>query len=237
MTDESQGLPAANALLRDRIAELEAERSHVYRAVASAARDLASRIGPAALPEWVRGQLEAMANRYAVWAGQPVDSRLAELEAERDRLQYDLTRLSLDVNRLHSGDYRALHPENQWLCDVGRERDALARFKTWVHAYLDAQDVPHHPPGPHGAEGCRIGDRLDWLLGRLRGAEADRDRYARLLLDAHHVAWGRGDQYAGLPVGLCDAVDPGGRPYPSQWCADTLQKAAQLLGRELEELK
>jgi hypothetical protein len=48
----------------------------------------------------------------------------------------------------------------------------LQRFKDWVHAYLDAQGVPHHPPGTHGAEGCRIGDRMDWLMDRLRKAEA-----------------------------------------------------------------
>lgn len=51
------------------------------------------------------------------------------------------------------------------------ERDKLQAFKTWVHAYLDGQGVPHHPPGTHGAEGCRIGDRMDWVwaeFARLR---------------------------------------------------------------------
>ncbi len=42
----------------------------------------------------------------------------------------------------------------------------LQAFKDWVHAYLDTHGVPHHPPGPHGAEGCRIGDRMDWLMGQ-----------------------------------------------------------------------
>ncbi len=41
------------------------------------------------------------------------------------------------------------------------------RFKDFVHAYLDRHGVPHHPPGKHGPEGCRIGDRLDWVLGRV----------------------------------------------------------------------
>lgn len=50
-----------------------------------------------------------------------------------------------------------------------RERHAaeLARlqaFKNWVHSYLDKSGVPHHPPGIHGQEGCRIGDRMDWLM-------------------------------------------------------------------------
>lgn len=49
-----------------------------------------------------------------------------------------------------------------------RERIAkLQAFKDWVHAYLDAHGVPHHPPGTHGAAGCRIGDRMDWLMASL----------------------------------------------------------------------
>lgn len=51
------------------------------------------------------------------------------------------------------------------------ERDKLAAFKKWVHDYLDAHEVPHHPPGTHGAEGCRIGDRMDWLMDQLKKAE------------------------------------------------------------------
>jgi hypothetical protein len=49
------------------------------------------------------------------------------------------------------------------------ERDKLQAFKNWVHAYLDGKGVPHHPPGTHGAAGCRIGDRMDWVW-------AERDR-------------------------------------------------------------
>lgn len=37
-------------------------------------------------------------------------------------------------------------------------------FKEYVHARLDHAGVPYHPEGPHGAHGCRIGDRLDWLF-------------------------------------------------------------------------
>lgn len=42
--------------------------------------------------------------------------------------------------------------------------DALQRFKDYVHGRLDAAGVPTHPDGPHSAEGCRIGDRLDIAL-------------------------------------------------------------------------
>ena len=50
----------------------------------------------------------------------------------------------------------------------------LQAFKDWAHAYLDRHGVPHHPAGPHGAEGCRIGDRMDWLM-------AQRDELAKAL--------------------------------------------------------
>lgn len=59
--------------------------------------------------------------------------------------------------------------------------EALLGFKSWVHAYLDAHSVPHHPPGTHGAEGCRIGDRMDWLMNRLRNAESEVASLRRLL--------------------------------------------------------
>lgn len=52
------------------------------------------------------------------------------------------------------------------------EVERLQAYKDWTHAYLDAVGVPHHPPGPHGAEGCRIGDRMDWLMTRLNTVRA-----------------------------------------------------------------
>jgi hypothetical protein len=53
------------------------------------------------------------------------------------------------------------------------ERDKLAAFKAFVHARLDAAGVPpEFPDGPHTREGCRIGDRLDWLVERLKSGSA-----------------------------------------------------------------
>lgn len=43
------------------------------------------------------------------------------------------------------------------------ERDALAKFKAYVHAWLDKESVPTHPDGEHSKEGCRVGDRLELL--------------------------------------------------------------------------
>lgn len=56
---------------------------------------------------------------------------------------------------------------------------SLQKFKAWVHAYLDGLGVPKEfPDGPHTREGCRIGDRMDWLVkqqetlrARLQGTE------------------------------------------------------------------
>ena len=53
------------------------------------------------------------------------------------------------------------------------ERSALKAFKEGVHKYLDDHGVPHHPPGTHGAAGCRIGDRMDWLMARIVKAETE----------------------------------------------------------------
>ncbi len=53
------------------------------------------------------------------------------------------------------------------LAAIEKEKNALAAFKEWVHAYLDSKGVPHHPPGPHGAEGCRIGDRMDYVFDKM----------------------------------------------------------------------
>jgi hypothetical protein len=52
--------------------------------------------------------------------------------------------------------------------EMAKEIERLQAFKDWVHDYLDAHGVPHHPPGTHGAEGCRIGDRMDWVFERVK---------------------------------------------------------------------
>lgn len=46
--------------------------------------------------------------------------------------------------------------------------ERLQKFKDWVHAYLDARGVPaEFPDGSHTREGCRIGDRMDWVFAQL----------------------------------------------------------------------
>ncbi len=69
------------------------------------------------------------------------------------------------------------------VCEMGRltaERDKLAAFKAWVHNYLDAKGIPHHPPGTHGKEGCRIGDRMDYVFVRVALAARLAERLAEI---------------------------------------------------------
>lgn len=59
---------------------------------------------------------------------------------------------------------------------LAAERDALAAFKAYVHQRLDQGGIPTHPEGEHSAAGCRVGDRLDILVGQrdeLRRANTD----------------------------------------------------------------
>lgn len=51
--------------------------------------------------------------------------------------------------------------------DVESERNALLKFKQYVHQRLDEAGVPTHPNGRPSAEGCRVGDRLDIALSAL----------------------------------------------------------------------
>lgn len=58
-----------------------------------------------------------------------------------------------------------------WERDVGRlteERNKAETWKTYVHEYLDKRGVPKEfPEGKHTKEGCRIGDRLDYVFDQL----------------------------------------------------------------------
>ena len=98
----------------------------------------------------------------ARWYDQTRKAR-AQRAALGSLFNLDADRLSdLGINR--SDLFDAMHAERDALKS---ERDALKAFKSWVHKYLDDHGVPHHPPGTHGAAGCRIGDRMDWVMARI----------------------------------------------------------------------
>ncbi len=90
----------------------------------------------------------------------------AGLLAERDTLRERLSMTEFHASAL-AGTCREM---THGLAAMRAERDKLQAFKSWVHTYLDSHDVPHHPPGTHGAAGCRIGDRMDWLMAELADA-------------------------------------------------------------------
>ena len=48
------------------------------------------------------------------------------------------------------------------------ERDALQRFKDFVHKRLDDAGIEKNPDGPHSKQGCRIGDRLNIVLSTVK---------------------------------------------------------------------
>lgn len=50
------------------------------------------------------------------------------------------------------------------LADALAKIEKLETFKKYVHDRLDAAGVPVDPDGPHKAEGCRVGGRLDLVL-------------------------------------------------------------------------
>jgi hypothetical protein len=99
------------------------------------------------------------------------------------------------------------------------ERDALQRFKDFVHRRLDTAGVPTHPDGPHSKEGCRIGDRLDLVVGERDAALArvvECEKALELVLMFHGAGpWDpdkslRWQELSGSPEAttkvLCDAV-------------------------------
>lgn len=90
------------------------------------------------------------------------------------------------------------------------ERDALQRFKDFVHTRLTQMGVMEHPNGKHSAAGCRIGDRLDII-------EAERTELAAL--KARKVRLPNPSVGAGS-----DSFRDGMRVY-SKLCADAIRAA------------
>lgn len=71
--------------------------------------------------------------------------------------------------------------------ELKAERDALQRFKSFVHSYLDSRGVPVDPPGKHADEGCRVGQRLEVLCNErdaLAARVAELEKDAGRLLEA-----------------------------------------------------
>jgi len=88
-----------------------------------------------------------------------------------------LTNLRNHLNRVLDDDQSSLK-------ELEAERDALAKFKSWVHDRLTANGVPEDPdPAKRELTGCRVGCRFEWLENRLAQAEAERNTLDQALAD------------------------------------------------------
>jgi len=65
--------------------------------------------------------------------------------------------------------------------DYREEIAKLRAFKDYVHGRLDEAGIPTHPEGPHSAEGCRIGDRLDLVFSERKNLRRALRRCADML--------------------------------------------------------
>src|SRR5688572_23611698 len=86
--DHNQSLGVSFGRLAALIARLDAAEAVLTASrlqTASELRDISRRIGPAATPEWVRGELEAVANRLEFWAGDAGRAFLEEKRAAAER--------------------------------------------------------------------------------------------------------------------------------------------------------
>lgn len=66
--------------------------------------------------------------------------------------------------------------KNPELATLRAALDKALAFKAYVHARLDAAGVTVDPESPHKVEGCRVGGRLDEVLGerdKLRAKNAE----------------------------------------------------------------
>jgi hypothetical protein len=92
----------------------------------------------------------------------------------------ELRRKIADGNMIvRADDAGALARDCLALLDQADAANKLQRFKDWVHTYLDAKGIPHRPPGTHGAEGCRIGNRMDYVFAKLDAGAALAQRVIR----------------------------------------------------------
>lgn len=98
-----------------------------------------------------------------------------------------------EMQMLHREFPMKEEPKNAQLPPYWAELTKLREFKTYVHKRLDEARVPANPQPPkHALEGCRIGDRLDWALGRMERIDRapvwcpDCQRWLATLCDKHY---------------------------------------------------
>lgn len=93
------------------------------------------------------------------------------------------------IETLEHGRTCQKHP----MREIERENAALRAEIRRLRA-LDSHGVPDHPPGTHGEHGCRIGDRMDWLI-------TERDRLLEVIGKWARVGHPIMDAIEGTPLG------------------------------------
>jgi hypothetical protein len=115
----------------------------------------------------------------------PASSLLAP---DPDEREVETLRRSISASQMMRRNLQQMVDEREAaLRRVEEERDALAKFKAYVHQRLDEAGVSKDPESPHKAAGCRIGGRLDEVLAAREQAGLLRrqvDGQALMLKDA-----------------------------------------------------
>lgn len=121
-------------------------------------------------------ELEREKKAHAATAGSHV-----RLREENERLERELQQAK-DAVVIERGEW-------ELQCERAEKAEA---FKSYVHQRLDEAGVPTHPDGPHSKAGCRVGDRLDYLIAGVDHGVAvwskvtkQRDQLRRELSAAH----------------------------------------------------
>jgi hypothetical protein len=99
------------------------------------------------------------------------EDRVIALAQAYDALQAEVN--TWQTKALDAGNHPAVKVLLEERDEARAQLAERQKFKDWVHNYLDTHGVPHHPPGTHGEHGCRIGDRMDWLMAQLAAAKGE----------------------------------------------------------------
>ena len=146
---------------------------------------------------------------------------LREILKEYENAKFGYTAAKLETYRKHVGALlaerlavieardnadAALKASGKACSDLAEKVAKLQAFKDWVHGYLDAKGVPADPGGPHSKEGCRIGDRMDWVfiqLGQLAGRSAT-DAKVFAVISKYLPELTKPEPSPTLPMDLCN---------------------------------
>jgi hypothetical protein len=104
-------------------------------------------------------------------SGHSTEDRVIALAQAYDALQAEVN--TWQTKALDAGNHPAVKVLLEERDEARAQLAERQKFKDWVHNYLDTHGVPHHPPGTHGEHGCRIGDRMDWLMAQLAAAKGE----------------------------------------------------------------